>query len=127
MGKNVGSKARPKREKVSNTPEKGVFRFRVVEHISWDAYDEKKECFHAGHKDNKPLAGIKFKIKMPDGSIISKITDKNGVIELTGQNPTAKYEIIFSPDSAELNDKHRLFYNRTTPVKKRLWRFIPKT
>lgn len=120
MGKNVGSNARPKRKIVSNTPEKGVFRFRVVEHISWDAYDEKKECFHAGHKDNKPMAGIKFEIKMPDGSVIPKTTDADGVIELTGQEATAKFEITFSPDSAELNDKHRLFYNRTTPVKKRL-------
>lgn len=106
--------------KVSNTPKKGVFRFRVVEHISWDAYDKKKECFHAGHENNKPIAGLKFKIKMPDGSVVHKTTDADGVIKLTGQDPTAKYEIIFSPDSAELNDKHRLFYNRTTPVKKKL-------
>lgn len=120
MGINMGSNARPTGNKVSNAPEKGVFRFRVVEHISWDAYDVNKECFHAGHETNKPIAGAKFKIRMPDGSIISRTTDKDGVIELTGQDPTAKYEIIFSPESADLNDKHRLFYNRTAPVKKRL-------
>lgn len=118
MGINVGSSAQPTGKNVSNTPEKDVFRFRVVEHISWHAYDEKKECFLTGHENNRPMAGVKFKIKMPDGSVVQKTTDADGVIEITGQDPTAKYEIVFSPDCAELNDKHRLFYNRITPVKK---------
>jgi hypothetical protein len=101
-------------------PEPSTFRFRVVEHISWDVYDEGKECFSPGHEKNKPIAGMKFKIKMPDGKEIEKATDENGVIELTGQEPTAKFEIFFLPESAELNDKHRLFYNRITAVNKKL-------
>ena len=97
-----------------------TFRFTVVEHISWDSYDEEKQCFIAGHENNKPIAGRKFKIKMPDGSVIEKTTDENGAIELTNQETTAKFEVIFEPGSAESNSKHNMLYNRSVPANKKL-------
>lgn len=100
-------------------PREGTFRFRVVEHLSWDAYDEETKSFRLGHKDNKPIAGRKFKIRMPDGSEIEKVTDEDGVIELTEQDPEAEFEVIFEPQSSESNEKHRLFYNKIRYVEKK--------
>lgn len=118
MGYNNGSNAPPECTEESNAPEEDVFRFRVVEHISWDSYDKDKKCFLSGHKNNKPIAGREFKIKMPDGSILPKTTDDDGVIKLTGQEPNDKFEVIFEPDNAESKVKHHIFYNRCTPVEK---------
>lgn len=120
MGVNNDSVATSSKAVQSEVPEKGVFRFTVVEHLSWDSYDEDKKCFVAGHEKNKAVAGRVFKIKMPDGSLIEKTTDENGVIELTGQEATAKFEVIFEPGSAESNNKHNMIYNRSTPVDKKL-------
>lgn len=99
---------------------KGTLRFKVVEHLSWDAYDKKTKTFRIGHRDNNPIAGKKFKIRMPDGSVVEKTTDANGVIELTDQDPSAMFEIAFAPDTAALNNKDFLFYNSFTVMDKRL-------
>jgi hypothetical protein len=120
MGYNNGSTAPPTGTQVSNVPEEGVFRFRVVEHISWDAYDEDKKCFLAGLEHNKPIVGRIFKIKMPNGSVIDKTTDKNGVIEFAVTDTNAKFDVIFEPENATLNNKYHLFYNRCTLVEKKL-------
>ena len=120
MGINQDSAASSSTALKTQVPGKGVFRFRVVEHVSWDSYDEDKKCFIAGHEKNKPIAGRKFKIKMPDGSVIEKTTDENGTIELTGQEATAKFAVVFEPGSAESNSKHNMLYNRSTPVNKKL-------
>jgi len=101
-------------------PEPTTFRFRVVEHLSWDNYDKEGKRFIYGHKKNKPLAGMKFKIKMPDGSIIEKITDEDGVIELLDQDPCSKYEVIFEPDDARMNNVFHLFYNACRPLENEL-------
>jgi hypothetical protein len=118
MGINTDATAPPISTPVSNTAEEGVFSFRVVEHISWDSYDEGKKCFLAGHKNNKPIAGRKFKIKMPDGSVITETTDKNGVIKISGTKENDKFEVIFEPGSEESKEKHNIFYNKSAPVKK---------
>lgn len=101
-------------------PEPTTFRFRVVEHLSWDNYDEEGKRFVYGHKKNKALAGMTFKIRMPDGGIIEKTTDEDGVIELTDQDPCGTYEIIFEPEEARMNDLHHLFYNACRPLKNEL-------
>jgi hypothetical protein len=118
MGINIGSSAQPTGGKVSNTPEEGIFRFRVVEHISWDSFDEDKKCFLAGNENNKPIAGREFKIKLPDGSVIDKTTDQDGVIEFTAEDSKAIFDVIFEPENATLNNKYHLFYNRCTLVEK---------
>ncbi|MGA7828022.1 MAG: hypothetical protein WCA04_10195 [Geobacteraceae bacterium] len=120
MGKNVGSKARPEKKKVSNTPKEGVFRFRVVEHLSWDNYDESKKCFIAGHEENKPIVGRKFKIKTMKGEVIDVKTDQDGVIELKNRESEEKFELIFEPEDAALNCKYTLLYNRCTLVETKL-------
>jgi hypothetical protein len=120
MGDNRDSASASSPEIETQAPEKGVFRFRVVEHLSWDAYEENGKSFPLGHKNNKPIAGKKFKIKMPDGSIIEETTDDDGVIELTGQEPTAKYEVFFEPENARMNNYYYLFYNACPPLKKEL-------
>lgn len=120
MGINQDSAASASTSLKTLLPEKGVFRFTVVEHLSWDSYDGDKKCFVAGHEKNKPIADRKFKIKMPDGSEIEKTTDENGAIELTEQEATANFEVIFEPGSAESNNKHSMLYNRSTPVDKKL-------
>ena len=120
MGVNQDSAASASPQTQSELPGKDVFRFKVVEHHSWDSYDEDKKCFMAGHEKNKPIVGRTFKIKRSDGSIVEKTTDENGVIELTDQDPTAKYEVIFEPESAESNNKYNMLYNRSMPVDKKL-------
>lgn len=120
MGINQDSSASSSVNAKSELPDPTTFRFTVVEHISWDSYDEDKKCFNSGHEKNKPIVGRKFKIKMPDGSVIEKTTDENGAIELTKQEATAKFEVIFEPGSAKSNSKHELLYNRSTPVDKKL-------
>lgn len=116
MGFNIGSSASSSKAVLSELPPPDTFRIRVVEHISWDSYDDEKKCFIAGHENNKPIAGREFKIKMPDGSIISKTTDENGVIELTDRKPNDKFEVIFEPESAALNNKYQILYNCSTVV-----------
>lgn len=120
MGENQDAKAPSSETNNALLPDKNVFRIRVVEHLSWDSYDEIKECFKPGHEDNKPIAGREFKIKMPDGSVITKKTDQDGIIELIKQDEKAKYEVVFEPENAKLNNKYDLFYNRITPVNKKL-------
>jgi hypothetical protein len=120
MGINVGSSAPPAGKKVSNVPEKDVFRFRVVEHISWENYDESKQCFVLGHKNNKPIAGRKFKLKSQEGEVIDVETDEDGVIELKDRKSNEKFELIFEPENVELNCKYILFYNRSTLVETKL-------
>lgn len=101
-------------------PDKTTFRLRVVEHLSWDNYDNVTKRFKPGDKGNKPIAGREFQIKMLDGSVIKKITDEDGVIELTEQKENAKFEVIFEPENATLNNKYNLFYNKITLVRKEL-------
>ena len=120
MGVNNDSNAGRSTGDQKVVPDKKTFRLKVVEHLSWDAYDENSQTFKAGHKDNKPIAGRKFKIKMADGSIVEKTTDKNGIIELTDQEANAKFEVIFEPEEAALNNKYSLFYNQTAVVKTEL-------
>ncbi len=104
---------------VSNAPKEGVFRFRVVEHLSWDNYIEGAERFPFGDKDNKPIAGKKFAIKKPDGSIITETTDADGMIEIPAPDADTKYEIIFEPENALMNNVYYLFYNKY-PIEKLL-------
>lgn len=120
MGVNQDSASSASVKAQSILPDPTTFRFTVVEHVSWDSYDEEKKCFVAGHEKNKPVAWRKFKIKMPDGSLIDKTTDDNGAIELTKQEATAKFEVIFEPGSAESNNKHNMLYNRSALVAKKL-------
>ncbi|HBG06228.1 MAG TPA: hypothetical protein DDY22_11855 [Geobacter sp.] len=119
LGVNQDSAASPPASDIeAELPDKSTFRFRVVEHLSWDAYDDKKRRFNLGHKDNKPIAGRKYKIRMPNGSEIEKTTDDDGVIELTDQDPCSKYEVIFEPANARLNNSYYLYYNGCPPLNK---------
>lgn len=120
MGVNNDSNACPSAGEQKVAPDKTTFRLKVVAHLSWDTYDEKSQSFKAGHEDNNPIADKKFKIKLSDGSIVEKTTDKNGIIELTNQETNAKFEVIFEPEEAAFNNKYSLFYNRTVVVKTEL-------
>ncbi len=112
MGNNIGSTAEPACKDVSNKQEKDIFRFRVVEHLSWDNYKDNGNKFIFGHKKNKPIAGMKFKIKLQDGSIINGTTDADGVIEIPVENSLVKCEIIFEPENARMNNVYYLFHNK---------------
>ncbi|MDD2319241.1 MAG: amidohydrolase family protein [Geobacteraceae bacterium] len=118
MGNNNGNSAGNCTKEAGQQTDLKTFRVRVVEHLSWDSYDEKKKCFLPGHEKNKPVANREFKIKMPDGSIIPKTTDEEGMIELTGREETDIFEVIFETSSEESKEKHHIFYNRCTPVDK---------
>lgn len=117
MGTNAGNSAANATSTPTNSVEPTTFRVKVVEYLSRESYDEETGRFRPGHESNKAISGRKVKIKMPDGSIIEKTTDENGVIELTDQNPTAEFEIIFEPEDAAFNNNESLFYNRTAVVK----------
>ena len=121
LGVNQDSSSAPSAsDPETELPKKTTFRFRVVEHFSWDAYDEDKKCFKLGHKDNKAIAGRKFKVRMPNGNVIEKTTDENGVIEFVEQDPCGKYEVIFEPAKALLNNNYYLFYDSCPPLEKLL-------
>ncbi len=119
IGINSDSSADPPKPK-NPPPPKDTLRIKVVEHISKDNYDKKARRFRLGHEDNKPIAGRKIKIKLPDGSIVEKATDDNGIIELTGQDPHGKFEIIFQPDNAKQNSRHFISSRGITPLKRNL-------
>ena len=120
LGVNQDSSDSPSESELEELPEKDTFRFRVIEHLSWDAYDKDTKSFKLGHKDNKPIAGRKFKIKMPDGSVIERTTDADGVIELTGQDSSGKFEVIFEPANARLNNSYYLYYRGCSVLEKEL-------
>ena len=120
LGINHDSSDNPPVDDLVALPEKTTFSFRVVEQLSWDAYDEARKCFKLGHEDNKPVAGRKFKIKMPDGSEIEKTTDAEGVIELTEQDTCSRYRLAFEPAAAPLNNSYYLYYSGCPPLEKQL-------
>ena len=120
VGMNLDSFAvPPPTEATEVKPPKNTFRVKVVEHLSWDDYDEESRRFNLGNENNKPIAGRKVKIKLPDGSEVEKTTDDKGIIELTDQDPQGKFEIIFEPEDAKNSHKDYFFYNGITPLKKK--------
>jgi hypothetical protein len=123
MGVNQDSSGSSSKILQPELPGKNVFRLVVVEHLSWNTYDETEKCFKPCDEKNKPIADREFKVKMPNGSIISMKTDANGVIkiECDGQTAdTANFEVIFEPEEANLNNKYDLYYNKSAPVIKKL-------
>jgi len=119
IGMNSDSSMEPPAPK-EPPPPKDTIRIKVVEHISWDNYDKKARRFQLGHEENKSVAGRKFKIKLPDGSIVEKTTDDKGMIELTGQDPHGRFEIIFQPDNAKQNSRQFISARGLTPLKRNL-------
>lgn len=119
IGRNKDSSASPPESSIPPPPIDTV-RIKVVEHLSWEKYDEKADKFYFGREDNKSIEGMKFKIKLPDGSIVEKSTDSNGVIELIGQDPHGKFELIYEPKNPKLNNKHHFFSKAITPLKRQL-------
>ncbi len=117
MGMNMDSSATPPVPK-QPPPPKTTFRVTVLEHISWENYDEKAKCFKPGDAKNNPIKNRMFKIKMPNGDIREEHTNDKGVIELTGQDYHSKFEVIFEPENATVNNKYYLFYNAITPLEK---------
>jgi uncharacterized protein (DUF2345 family) len=98
-------------------PPPATFRFRVVEHLCWDAYDEKTGWFLGGHENNKPIARKQFQIEMPGGSLVDQTTDAAGVIEhASHENPTGAHDIIFKPESPKLNNSYCLVFNKSLPL-----------
>ena len=97
--------------------ERRTFRLKVVEHLSWDAYDKEPGTFRLGHRDNKPIANRTFTIEMPDGSVIKKTTDSDGMIEVTCEQTCGGLGVRFEPENAELNNSYYLYYNRIVPFK----------
>jgi len=117
IGVNNDASADPPIPKIPPPP-KDTFRFKVLEHISWNNYDVKTQCFKPGDADNNPIKNRKFKIRMPDGSIREETTNEEGVIELPGQDRHAKFEVIFEPENAQVNNKYYLFHHAITPLEK---------
>jgi len=115
LGMNRDSSGSPEGETEERTAET-TFKLKVVEHLSWDNYDEKAGQFYF-REDNKPVANRKVRIRINGGSEVEKTTDENGVIELTGHDPSAKFEVIFEPDSARDNNREYLFMRRL-PMRK---------
>ena len=91
-----------------------TIRFKVVEHLSWDAYHGPEKGFLHGHKDNKPIAGMSFKIKLPNGSVVEKTTDKSGVIEIKGLSLDSSCDISYEEDDSGY--PHAMFYESNQPI-----------
>jgi hypothetical protein len=110
---------------VDPEPPPGNFRLRVVEHLCWDAYDEEAQLFHPGDKDNKPIANEKFRIRLPDDSIVEATTDSAGEIELSAKvdlahldNLVGEFQLLFEPEDAKLIDSYALFDELKYPLGK---------
>lgn len=116
MGINNGNAAANSTSTPTTAVEPTTFKFKVVEHLSWDSYDNESRTFKLGHEDNRPIANREFKIKQ-NGNEIIKSTDANGVIELDGEL-TDEYEIMFEPRNHPAGVKHNIFYNKITVVDK---------
>jgi len=114
LGMNRDAAAVPKGSE-NKTVERCTFRLKVVEHLSWDAYDGKAGTFRLGHGDNKPIAGRKIKIEKPDGTVVEETTDKDGFIEITYQGTRGHLGVRFEPEEAKLNGSYFLYYNRIEP------------
>ncbi len=117
IGRNRDSSADPPPPK-NPPPPKDVLRFKVLEHISWGNYDPQTRSFKAGDAENNPIKNRKFNIRMPDGTIQEETTNEEGVIELTGQDIHSKFEVIFEPEEAELNNKYYLFHHVNATLEK---------
>ncbi len=117
IGINSDSSADPPKPK-NPPPPKATFRVRIVEHISWENYDPKAKCFKPGDANNNPIKNRMFKIRLPNGNVISKPTNDEGVIELADQDLHSKFEVIFEPEDASLNNKYYLFHHVITPLEK---------
>jgi len=117
MGENTDTKESASPETLSELPGKCDFSLTVIEHLSWDAYDKEKKCFTPCDAKNKPIVNRKFQVKMPNGSIVPMETDANGLIEIKGEDPNAKFEVTFEPENVKLNNKYYLFHNDSAVVK----------
>lgn len=120
MGINCGSSAGNSTANRGQQTDLTTFRFRVVEYLSWDVYDEEKKCFYPGESCNKPFASMDLHIKEKDGDELPITTDEQGVFERKDQKPTAKFQVTLTPESAALNNKYHVYYNKCTPVQKKL-------
>ncbi len=87
-----------------------TLRIKVVEHLSWDSYQGADKGFVLGHKDNKPIVGMSFKFRLPDGSVLQRKTDNSGVVELKGLKPDAVVELSLESDDSDY--PRTLFYER---------------
>jgi hypothetical protein len=92
-----------------------TFRLKVVEHLSWDAYHGSKKGFLLGDKNNKPIVGMTFNIKLPDGSILERKTDASGVIEINGVKKVGFCEVSYSPEVSKYYNA--IFYERTNAIR----------
>jgi len=119
IGVNRDSALPPPAHWVNADFEETTFRIKLVEHLSFEAYDEETLRLKPGHQDNRPLARQKVRIEMADGSIREEITDEEGVIELINQDPISLYRVIYAPEQAVQNNSQYLFYNRTVLLERR--------
>ncbi|MEN6507974.1 MAG: DUF4150 domain-containing protein [Smithella sp.] len=115
IGMNWDSSAEPPEPKYPPPP-KDTLRIKVVEHLDWDGWDENNQTFYLGQAENKTISGMTFKIKLTDGSIVEKTTDKDGIIELKDQDPHGRFEIIYETEDEQLNYTDFLFSNAITPL-----------
>lgn len=120
MGKNIGNSAGNPPAETGQQTDPTTFRFRVVEYLSWDVYDEKNKRFFPGESINQPFSKMNLKIKEKEGAEVNITTDENGEFELQDQKTTAKFEVTLVPESAELNNKYHVYYNKCAPVQKKL-------
>lgn len=115
LGMNRDSTGNPGGETGERVPET-TFKLQVVEHLSWDGYDEKTGQFHIS-EGTKPIADKRVKLRINGGDEIEMTTDKDGIIELTGRNPSDRFEVIFEPDSA-MDNSREFFFMRRLPLKR---------
>ncbi len=108
----------PSRNKIS--PPMDTMRIRVVEHLSWEAYDKQAGRFYPGNANNRPIARRAFKLKLPDGKIIDVTTNEDGIIELSGQDPHGKFELTFETEQASSTISISFFPRRSPRLKRTL-------
>ncbi|MDQ5985503.1 MAG: hypothetical protein CSYNP_01213 [Syntrophus sp. SKADARSKE-3] len=111
IGKNHDSSASPPKSSIP-PPAPDTLHIKVVEHLSWDAYDEKAKTFNLGFRENKPLER-KFRVKGYDGAgkEVTNIeaASKSGLIEIPKLRTDCNYELIYESEDAKVNNRDFLF------------------
>ena len=119
IGVNRDSALPPPAHWVNADFQETTFRVKLVEHMHWDDFDEDSLQFTLGHQDNTPIQDQEFQLVMPDGNVEQVKTDENGLVQLENQDPISTYEVLYAPESADLNNSQYLFYNRIVLLARR--------
>ena len=117
-GTNYDSASVPPKKKISKkTLPPGEVIFKLVEHLSWDAWNVAGKGFYLGHEKNKPVKDMEFFLTLPrskEPHIVK--TNADGIIRFTGQINDGLCTLEWQCPDTPLNNTYLWFYEGTEPL-----------